>query len=62
MRVTRLLGILSGAAALASVAAGTFVGLVTGRLTIDLGIGRRTRQLGPITVDIDAPREERHQP
>ena len=31
--------------------------VVSGRLTIDLGIGRRTAPLGPITVDIDAPRD-----
>jgi len=30
---------------------------VSGALTIDLGLGRRTRPLGPIIVAIDAPRE-----
>ncbi|WP_460714996.1 SRPBCC family protein [Nocardioides dilutus] len=41
------------------VAAGTagYVGLVTGRLSLDLGVGRRTRPLGPLVVDIAAPRE-----
>jgi hypothetical protein len=34
-----------------------YVGLVTGRLTLDLGIGRRTRPLGPLHLDIAAPRE-----
>ena len=32
-----------------------YAALVTGRLTLDLGIGRRTRPLGPLTVDIGAP-------
>jgi hypothetical protein len=43
----------------ATAAAGTvgYLGLVTGRLTFDLGIGRRLRPLGPQTVDIAAPRE-----
>jgi hypothetical protein len=36
---------------------GAYVGLVTGRLTLDLGIGRRTRPLGPLHLDIAAPRE-----
>jgi hypothetical protein len=40
----------------ASVVAAGYVGLVTGRLTVDLGVGRRTRRLGPVTVDIRAPR------
>ena len=44
-------------AALAGAIAGGYVGLVTGRLTLDLGIGRRTRPLGPLEVDIAADRE-----
>ncbi|MDO0939034.1 SRPBCC family protein [Streptomyces sp. DG2A-72] len=39
-----------------AVAAG-YLGLVTGALPLDLGVGRRTRPLGPQTVDIAAPRE-----
>lgn len=35
--------------------AGGYLGLVTGRLTVDLGVGRRERPLGPITVDVAAP-------
>lgn len=31
--------------------------LVRGALTVDTGIGRRTIELGPLTEDIDAPRE-----
>ncbi|HET7328277.1 MAG TPA: hypothetical protein VFJ14_13445 [Nocardioidaceae bacterium] len=42
----------AGAAALTS-----YVGLVTGALPVDLGIGRRTRPLGPLTLEIRAPRE-----
>lgn len=47
--------------ATAALAAGAttagYAGLVTGRLTLDLGVGRRTRPLGPIEVDISAPRD-----
>jgi len=43
--------------ALGATVAGTYVGLVTGRLSLDLGVGRRTRPLGPLTVEIAAPRE-----
>lgn len=49
-------------AALATGSAGAglataYVGLVTGRLTVDLGVGRRVRSLGPLAIDIAAPRE-----
>lgn len=37
--------------------AGLYVGAVTGALTVDLGIGRSTRPLGPITVRVRAPRQ-----
>lgn len=43
----------AGAAALG----GVYVGLVTGAVPIDLGLGRRVRPLGPLKVDIAAPRE-----
>ncbi|KUO14344.1 hypothetical protein [Streptomyces dysideae] len=33
-----------------------YVGRVTGALALDVGVGRRTRSLGPQTVDIEAPR------
>jgi hypothetical protein len=47
-----------GCAALAGTATtGAYIGLVTGRLTLDLGIGRRTRPLGPLHLDIAARRE-----
>lgn len=42
---------------LAASVAGTYVGLVTGRLSFDLDVGRRTRPLGPLTVDINASRD-----
>ncbi len=38
-------------------ATGVYVGLVSGALPIDLGIGRTTRPLGPLSIDIVAPRE-----
>ena len=47
----------ASAAGLAGAAVGAYVGLVTGRLTVDLGVGRRVRPLGPLVVDISAPRE-----
>ena len=43
-----------GVGACAALGAG-YVGLVTGALPIDLGLGRRTRPLGPLTIDIAAP-------
>ena len=46
----------SSVAAVGVAAAGGYVGLVTGRLSLDLGFGRRTRSLGPLIVEIAAPR------
>jgi carbon monoxide dehydrogenase subunit G len=43
--------------ALAGVATGSYLGLVTGALTLDLHLGRRARPLGPQLVEIAAPRE-----
>lgn len=54
MRTARALGV--GLTATGG-AAGLYLGAVTGALTLDLGIGRRTRPLGPITVTIQAPRQ-----
>jgi hypothetical protein len=34
---------------------GVYVGLVTGTVPIALGVGRRTRRLGPLMIDIAAP-------
>ncbi len=36
---------------------GVYLGLVTGAVPIDLGLGRRLRALGPLSVEIDAPAE-----
>jgi hypothetical protein len=46
---------LAGAGSAAVVAG--YLGLVTGAVPIDLGVGRRLRPLGPLGVDIDAPRD-----
>src|SRR5439155_12854925 len=37
--------------------AGVYLGVATGRVSVDLGVGRRKRALGPIDVEIAAPRE-----
>ena len=55
--MNRLLLTTSCAALAGAAAAGGYIGVVTGRLTVDLGIGRRIRPLGPLHVDIAAPRE-----
>lgn len=36
---------------------GTYLGLVTGAAPLDLRVGRRTRALGPLGVDVAAPAE-----
>ncbi|MBA3488169.1 MAG: SRPBCC family protein [Longispora sp.] len=41
----------------AGVAVAGYAGLVTGACTLDLGVGRRTRPLGPQVIDMAAPRE-----
>jgi hypothetical protein len=54
----RALAVVSGIAAGGAVIGGAaYVGLVTGAVPIDLGIGRRVRPLGPLRIQIDAPRE-----
>jgi hypothetical protein len=50
---TKLLAV----AAPATAAAAGYLGLVTGAVALDLGVGRRSRPLGPQQVDIAAPRE-----
>jgi hypothetical protein len=37
--------------------AGSYLGLVTGAIPVDLGIGRRIRPLGPLELFVGAPRE-----
>jgi Polyketide cyclase / dehydrase and lipid transport len=44
-------------AALGAGAAGLLALLARGKITIDLGIGRTSRPLGPLAVEIAAPRE-----
>ncbi|MFE3328897.1 SRPBCC family protein [Streptomyces sp. NPDC059176] len=51
------IGALVAVAAAGSGAAAGYLGLVTGAVPMDLGVGRRTRRLGPRSVDITAPRE-----
>jgi hypothetical protein len=55
--MNRLLVATSCAALVGAVVTGAYIGVVTGRLTFDLGLGRRTRPLGPFHLDIAAPRE-----
>jgi hypothetical protein len=55
-----LVGVVGTSARIALVgvgALGGYLGLVTGAVPVDIGIGRRTRPLGPFAVDIDARRE-----
>lgn len=49
-------GLSAGGAVLVAVTA-VYALLVRGALTLDLGVGRRTRPLGPIRLTIAAPRE-----
>lgn len=53
-RVTRAASLVVPASAFA---AGLYVLVAKGALTIDLDVGRRVRPLGPLDVVIDAPRE-----
>jgi hypothetical protein len=55
--LVRLAVVAAVALAGAGAAAAGFVGLVTGALPLDVGVGRRTRRLGPQVVDIEAPRD-----
>jgi hypothetical protein len=55
--MNRLLVATSCAALAGAAATGAYIGVLTGRLTLDLGIGRRTRPLGPLHLNIAAPRE-----
>jgi ribosomal protein S28E/S33 len=58
MRVTpRTTAAAVGAGAVVGAGTAAYVGLVTGRLSLDLGIGRRTRPLGPLVVNAAAPRD-----
>ena len=46
-----------GALAVTGAVAAGYVGLVTGARPVDLGIGRRTRPLGPQVIEIGAARD-----
>lgn len=48
---------LAAGTAVGGVAAGAYLGLVTAAAPLDLDIGRRTRPLGPRTIDIRAARD-----
>ena len=55
--MNRVLVAVSCAALAGAAATGAYIGVITGRLTLDLGIGRRTRPPRPIHLEIAAPRE-----
>jgi len=55
VRLTTQLAIAAG---VSGAVAAAYVAMVTGRLALDLGVGRRTRPLGPLVMDIAAPRED----
>ncbi|MGP3979906.1 SRPBCC family protein [Streptomyces sp. KR80] len=57
MRVGRLVRIAGWTAGVGGAAAATCLGLVTGAVPLDVGVGRRSRVLGPRTLDIAAPRD-----
>lgn len=46
-----------GALAAAGAGVGAYLGLVTGAVPVELGVGRRTRRLGPLSIEVAAPRE-----
>jgi hypothetical protein len=48
---------LTAAGLAAAGAGGLYLGLVTGALPVDIGLGRTTRPLGPLSIDVAAPRE-----
>lgn len=53
----RLSRVLASAGLLAGAGAATYVGVVTGRVSLDFNLGRRVRPLSQLVVDIAAPRE-----
>jgi Polyketide cyclase / dehydrase and lipid transport len=52
-----VLGWLGRAALMGGSAVAGYAGLVTGAISVDLQVGRRSRPLDPLSVGIDAPRE-----
>jgi hypothetical protein len=55
--VGRALGIAAAGSAAGGLAVAGYLGLVTGACPVDLGVGRRTRPLGPQVVEVRASRE-----
>lgn len=53
----QILGRAAVATAAAGALTGCYLGLVTGAIPVDLGLGRRMRPLGPFGIDIEAPVE-----
>ncbi|MEU9238282.1 SRPBCC family protein [Streptomyces sp. NPDC048385] len=51
------IGALAGAVVAGTGAAAGYLGLVTGALPLDVGVGRRSRPLGPQSIDVAAPPE-----
>ncbi|MFE6286990.1 SRPBCC family protein [Streptomyces sp. NPDC057877] len=51
------IGAVTAVAVAGGSAAAGYLGLVTGALPLDVGVGRRSRPLGPRTMDIAAPRD-----
>ena len=52
-----VIGTAIGAGSSVGVGVAGYLGLVSGAVPLDLGVGRRSRQLGPQTLDVAAPRE-----
>lgn len=46
-----------GVTGVGAAGAALYLGVSTGRVSVDLGLGRRSRPLGPLDVDFAAPRE-----
>ncbi|MBT2510575.1 SRPBCC family protein [Streptomyces sp. ISL-98] len=57
MSAQRLARLAAWTAGASGAVAAAYLGLVSGALPVDVGVGRRTRALGPQTVDIAAPRD-----
>lgn len=53
----RTLRMAAAAGGIGAAATGAYLGITTGAIAMNLGIGRRTRKLRELTADIAAPRE-----
>jgi hypothetical protein len=47
----------AGAVGLGATGVGAYLGLVTGAVPISLGLGQTSRTLGPLTIEVAAPRD-----